>query len=65
MLDRQDPHLLTIRQAAQRFEISERTLHRWIASDDFPLPVQRRGRRLALSSAAIDHYLAGEVRQAS
>jgi excisionase family DNA binding protein len=61
MIDRSDPHLLSVAEAAPLLRIAERSLYAWIASGECPLPILRRGRRLALSTRSIQLYNAAEL----
>jgi excisionase family DNA binding protein len=54
------PHLLTIKDVAERLQMSGRTIHRLVASGG--LAVIRIGRSVRVSEAALKAFLMGEDR---
>jgi excisionase family DNA binding protein len=52
------PRLLTIRDVAERLQVSGRTIHRLVANGD--ISVIRIGRSVRVSEAALKAFLTGE-----
>ena len=65
MAGRSDPALLSVAQAAERLNMSERALRDWMATDDFPLRRLRRGQRWALSARQVERYMDAELEPAA
>ncbi|MDA8314166.1 MAG: helix-turn-helix domain-containing protein [Actinomycetota bacterium] len=51
-----DKRWLTLRQAAERVGVSQRTVSRWVAEDS--LPVVRLGKVVRIDPGAMDRWLA-------
>jgi excisionase family DNA binding protein len=51
------PELLTISEACQKLEISERTFRRMVSAGEFPQPVRRNRRWVRVPRTDIQEYL--------
>lgn len=55
------PVLMSVAEAAELLGIHERTAHRAIENDEFPVPVVKLGARMKVSRYVLDAFLAGDV----
>jgi excisionase family DNA binding protein len=57
--------LLTVRQAARRLAVSERTFRRMLASGEFPQPVRRNRRWVRVPAQHVEEYLSNLLASAA